>query len=949
MIADHVDFFDCQAGAKIYLHTLFVSIWDLLYKSGRLLEESLNVPYSRYYSKGVHKPLTKEEDTLVSFIDITMKEVKTLVPEPSVLEHLKRTEKYLARRVLPLKNDLAYATTRMRAAMVNIAETQENYAEDVRTIHKFCDIVSGMTEERRVKNEEQIKTDLTTLVFQTNPKEEVLLKARVELDDSVIGLRDRIREMAIMIKKLQIDSSETDYTAMVKADSALADILMRITVGIKDISKKVDEIINLGFDTSHKKKIEDEYNRRSAGLYHIYNPAWKPFADAIREFDTSDDAHKVSKLVYSFRHLLDSIEWSFDIEHIEHSYVPILLNMQRMRDLLLAKTQEIEYTRVRPDDSAHPLTEEFIKFYHKIFSHMCSTIADVFYLNPAHANLAEVLNLRIAFFDELKVRFKEVRAKFEESKKNYYVGEYWKTLSSQVYDFMERVYTANVHQKLKINEAFKQLLVDLRHNIEYIVKEMSQFHSLDTEALATANSNYQKLLVDTYNRFVQDLKANYATVHIEEGYQLDFVKNQTVFRFHPSLLYTAPGQPVEYSIITNIPPPPVTGDSPWKINRIAVPEVTKIAMKEEIDKSYHYFNKAGYDWIKVKTMKIPEYSMDDLLNIFFRNRTIKCDGQYYESFADAMMILNKEKPISIGTFDPPFETEILPKASGHTYLKAVKEKPMKISIPFFPPTFQTHQTVDTYMFSPSEVYYLARTDSKGIPGGDAFHVLSCIEMREFKEPNFVTLDMNYCLVFTASSMTEGAVRTNVPIEVTNSFNLLEETLSKVVKENQPNVAEKNPNKKIETNNVFDKKILMSAQFKNIKDRTEELFAPASGSEQRRKRLELEKKRRYLGEYDKRAIYHSGPEALNPDFEDIFNVPRATQTKTELVTDFINTIKDKNLGAIEEFAEKNREIIEKVQKDPRKYVRETKEQLKNWKILLGVGIVITLILLKYYGY
>lgn len=56
MLADHIDFFDCQAGAKIYVHTLFVSIWDLLYKSGRLLEESLNVPYSRYYSKGVHQP-----------------------------------------------------------------------------------------------------------------------------------------------------------------------------------------------------------------------------------------------------------------------------------------------------------------------------------------------------------------------------------------------------------------------------------------------------------------------------------------------------------------------------------------------------------------------------------------------------------------------------------------------------------------------------------------------------------------------------------------------------------------------------------------------------------------------------------------------------------------------------------------------------------------------------
>lgn len=57
MIADYLDFFDCQAGAKIYVHTLFVATWDLMYKAGRLMEESINLPYSRYYSKGIHEPM----------------------------------------------------------------------------------------------------------------------------------------------------------------------------------------------------------------------------------------------------------------------------------------------------------------------------------------------------------------------------------------------------------------------------------------------------------------------------------------------------------------------------------------------------------------------------------------------------------------------------------------------------------------------------------------------------------------------------------------------------------------------------------------------------------------------------------------------------------------------------------------------------------------------------
>ena len=56
MIADHIDFFESQVGNRVYLHTLMVSIWDVLYKAGRLLEESVNMQHNTYPNKRVVQP-----------------------------------------------------------------------------------------------------------------------------------------------------------------------------------------------------------------------------------------------------------------------------------------------------------------------------------------------------------------------------------------------------------------------------------------------------------------------------------------------------------------------------------------------------------------------------------------------------------------------------------------------------------------------------------------------------------------------------------------------------------------------------------------------------------------------------------------------------------------------------------------------------------------------------
>lgn len=139
--------------------------------------------------------------------NFTLRDVKTLIPDMAVLEYMKRQEKYLNRKVIPLKNALASLSNRYQASIARITDTQEGYIQDVRTIHQLCDVVSKLPDDRIKRNEDLIKADLTALVNLANPKEEILIAAKDEFETSVGGVRDTVKEMALMLKKIQIDTS----------------------------------------------------------------------------------------------------------------------------------------------------------------------------------------------------------------------------------------------------------------------------------------------------------------------------------------------------------------------------------------------------------------------------------------------------------------------------------------------------------------------------------------------------------------------------------------------------------------------------------------------------------------------------------------------------------------------------------------------------------------------
>lgn len=879
---------------------------------------------------------------------MTTKEVKMLVPEQTVLEYMKRLEKYLQRKVVPLKADIVSFASRYRMSVAQIKETQAGYLEDVRCIHRLCDVVAKLPEERRRRNQDKIKADLTALVSQANPKEQILINAKEEFEGSIASIKDKVKEIALTIKKVQIDTTEQDYDIMVKSDFCLIDIINLTISSLKKTEHKIEHIISMDSINNHKKMIEEEYLRRDGGQNHLYSATWKPFQGPIQQFNSEKETGKVNKMYNSFRFLIESIEWSFEAANQEYHYLNILSSLQRMHGVILSKRQEIEYSRVRPDDCAHPLTREYIVFYQKLVGNLMTILADSFYGNPLHKVLIDVLQVRNNFFDQMKINFQAIKAKFKESKQNYYIAEYWETLSSMIYDFMERVYTNNVHQKLRINESVLQMVIDFRLKIQGLAKEISDFHATFDEGIISGNSNYQKLILDCYNSYIKSLKDHYMTVKIEEGYRLAFEKQLMNFNFNPNFI--EPNLPIEYTLLIGIPVPETTGSDPWKISEAAKAIKTdNDVFKQDLDRNFQYFIKGDYNWVKLKSFKIPEYSMEDYLNMFLRARVIKVGSKYYPAFPYFFMDRCKETPISVENWEPSMDKEILPKGFGKTSLHVVKEKEAKIKIPFMPSTFTSIQDNVFYMLNPRHTLQFTKTVSKGLPGSDTFYVLFCIETIDIDEPNQVFINLSFAHVITASSMLESTIREAVPKEVAHSAEVLENCIFEAVRENNPKVAEKDPSVKVDSNNVYDKKMLHTVQFKNMKDRSEELFASLQGLQNRQEREAKAAKRRYLGEYDKRAIYHAGPEAFNPDYEDIFNVRRVNQNKVDEAVDFFMTLKEKNLGLVEEITEKQKFLLSKVRRNPDKYIDKVKNYLKDPKILVIIFLALLLVILKIYDF
>ncbi len=863
---------------------------------------------------------------------------------------MKAQEKYLNRKVIPLKTELASLANRYQASIANISATQESYILDVKAIHQLCDIVSKLPDDRRRRNEDLIKSDLTGLVSQANPKEEILIAAKEEFEKSVGGVKDTVREMALMIKKIQIDTTELDYNMMVRADSALADIFVKLITASKVVEIKIDEVLDLGFDQAHKEKIEEEYQRRDGGKGYLYISSWRPFNEQIKEFEHSEDTEKIEKLYYSFKNLLDSIEWSFDAQHFEHSYVPVLQNMYRMQDLILAKTQELEYSKIRPDDCAHPLTQEFIKFYQKVYGHMAAIMAEMFYEHPAHKDLMEILNIRIAYFDEMKIMFRDIKTKFRENKKRYFVQEYWDRLSSTVYDFMERIYTSNVHQKLKINELVKRILNDTRHKLEYVVKEMADFHRNLDISIKEVNENYQKLCVEEYNAYYQQLILFFRTIQIEEGYKIEFMPDRG-FNIKFNKLYCDPLEPVEYYMDVRINPPQAESAEPWKFSAAAKLVTTdNKELMARIDKEFHFYTPTeNYDWITYKTFKIPNYTMEDFMNMYVKKRTVIADGRFFDSYMDYYSFVSKESVVSNENMKPPIEKNQMVEGSGWSGFTTVRRRTILLKLPILPSFVDLYMEYYFVMLNSKHLLQFMRGQARDLPGGETFYLIMCMEIKEVDEPKEIQVVEHYSLAILQPSLIESVIRKYLPGEIITNLKRIEATMTTIATQNKPNVIEKNPNDPLEMTYAYDKKALNTVKFKAIRNRETEIFARPDLLAEQRLIADLKNKRRYLGEYDKRAAYHTGPEALNPDYEDIYNIRQANRGRVDKAVEYLAEVKDKNIGLIEEITEKNRHIIDKYKHHPEMLKHDIKSYLKDWRVQVTIGVIILMVALKIYGY
>ena len=936
MIGDSVDFFQGQISSKIYLHSLLVAIWDIIYKAGRLFEESIN---HVSVDQSAPNPLLERPETLVDMLKVNLKQVKFLMPEPLLLEYMKRQEKLVSGVLLPLRTELDAASFQNQQEWMQMMKNLSLYPQDVGLVHTLCDVVQNMEKDRLQRNLSKVQSDLSGVIGQANAREEIILKSKSNYENSIIELRKIVKKVAWVLKESQLNSTAKDLDMLTQSDAILAEIFAKLSFGVKDITNRLEDKIQDAQDCTHRELIQAEYNKRQTNKLYALDANWKPFLPQIQTYESTRDKSVIPRLVQSFQVLFDSIEWTFQEEFIPDPSLEILDNLRRMEEFILAKSQELEYAKVRADDASHSVTQEFIRFWERLFEQITATLAEVFYEHPHYRVATEQLRLRAQFGGELQDSFAAVKRKFANHEGEYLVPEYWKELSSICFDFTERVYTKYNPQKIKLLQAVKGVLGDFRLKLEYMVKEIQTFHQKEFEQTRSITTNYRRQLVEWYNTLIISLKQQHGSVKLKDGYQIKFVKNVLEVNFNPEVLESEEqGVPerTSFALPLNIPPPPILGTKTWELNTtVTVPDEVKKALTKPLDQKYGCFSKnPNIVWTKLHSAEMGELSLHEYLNLVVRDRTLKVEGKFYKSFNAVMQQSLSENVISFEPFDPPIEPELLGRGYGTAESKVIKEKPMKISIPFFPPTYQSENEANLLIMGGTVIQILQKSVSRGIPGSDSFYVLTAVEaiskQKDYKAKGIV-IDMFYSLVFTSSTMLEGTIRDNVPKEVTHAFKKFESNLGKVIRENEAENVASDPTERLETNNPFARKLENSGILQSLPDRSGEIFAPPVSAKQREQIEKANRRRRYLGEYDRRAVYHSGPEASNPEFEDIFVVSKQAQTTTDKVLAYFKQLQERNLGAVDEITAKQQEFVSLFKEDPKGMLEQSKSfLLADWR-------------------
>ena len=891
-----------------------------------------------------------------------MKEVRLLMPDNASLEYMSRQDRMVVKYLVPKKVELQIAADSVQSNLNIIKNTNEAYKVDSEEMKQLSKTVTELPVDRKVRNNQLICNDLVYLVERTNITENILLNTHKEYEKSMVDLKKTLLDVCQNLKQSQLDTYRLDFEFLKKSDKSLSDLLHMISMGCESAGNQLAEVlVNLDL-RGHKQVIQDEYEKRNLNNYiYEYDSRWKPFSTSIQETfeqEKSGDEYLVKKLKKSFTVLLECIEYSINMESIEKTVYPIINNMKKMKQIILSKQHEIEYNRYHFSDCNYSTTSKSIEFLEYVFNYLSRTISETFESSVHHERIEKVLKNRNEYITNLRSSFKGILEKITATDtNNHFVREYWETVSGVIYDFIERVYSSNDHQKREVIESIKKIVKNLKEKANELanyIDEVSEHIELDPKI-----DLYERNIVERYNSIISNMKKQYESLDLYNRYDVMFAGNTINIDVHEKLggnSGTLENKNEEvlktssYVLGIEIEPSPGSLDKPFRINKTA-PDASK-ELLEEINKKYKYMASDGkYNWVRSRTFNLDGLTMDDYINLFVRKRCIRFEGGFYDDFNSVMMHIGKEKPIKLEPYDPPIETEICQKGYGRTNSSILKEVPMKLKIPFFPPTFESNFKSELFLVSPVHLLNMGRTDSKGVPGSDAFHVLNCIEVKEIKVPDpHVTVNMSYCLVFTGSTIVEGVIKENVPKEVAFNFGNAEDSMKKVMMENNPDSPEKDPNKKVESNNPFDIKIQNSARFKNISKDGKKLLQPES--ELSKEGNGKKKKHKYLGNYDKRAPYLSRPEYLNEDFEDIFNTDYANDKKTgkkEKYIEYIDMLKDKNLGLISEMNEMNKIVYANYSKDPNKIIQDIKEKFDSRQVqlmVIAIAVIVVLYITDY---
>ena len=670
---------------------------------------------------------------------------------------------------------------------------------------------------------------------------------------------------------------------------------------------------------------EPTYKYNTDEDLYFYNPEWPPFREQILDPAIFYDQGSKAKLFHSFEKLLTSFEKVINIHDkgIDPYYFETVDGtLNKINNMVLFLLDRLGPLKLTPEvkklNDSHQMTVMYIDHYELIMRRIKEIYHDDACEGPLRVYLRKMFERNQE--NEIKQKiisepFKEIMARFELNRNAYHTQEFWADLSMRLYRFSQKFFSETTDNNFI--QSFIQSLNLVQENINFIYKEIIDFNAkqmmqgflndieikipkdiqkkigvnevkdflnerhvtregmIVEEALQQYiqedNADYDNYLHTKYLDARQKILEVYMANKFNELFRIDPINNFTRVTFTDTQEEYYLNIPVYFQTkveeVKIVKPPPFVyvrfppGD-PKKVPLVHV--IEDEPLKVEIDREFKYLkqNPDELKWQQIYTKFFDKLTLEQFINLLFRRRVIIHQGRYYE-YVDQITLtmpegaaITKERAAQVSSIE-----DSIAKGFGYSKYSLGSKRKLPFPIPFSSGEINADTIISCYLLSPKHLINFSKTSSEGIPGSDAFFVVTATDIIE--QTNGVEVKWSVAIEWIKSSMIKPILESKVPDEAKKSVMDWATVAEEVIRTNKPEEEVKKPDvveldiemANYRENPVFLKKV-EALNFKAAQEAEEE-YRHRSAAEQFKVNFQFEKAKEKAIAYGANAALAKG--------------------------------------------------------------------------------------------